>query len=112
VASELRVRKYATGHAALRWAESAANTRKMTAEGPTRATLAFLDSKKATRNHPDDRTLRSYAFNPPTWQRPVPTEVATALEWVAAASRPVSDLREPGAPVPPRQSSRLLPRRS
>lgn len=89
----------ARSYAAMRWVDSPANSRKCTADQLVPVTLALLDPRKAKRNRPAEvllrRALRSYAFIPPTWDRPVPQEVASALAWLAEASRPLADLTDP-----------------
>ncbi|MFA1548845.1 tyrosine-type recombinase/integrase [Actinomadura chokoriensis] len=88
----------ARSYAAMRWADSPANSRKCTADQLVPVTLALLDPRKAKRNRPADallrRALRSHAFIPPTWERPVPDDIASALAWLADASRPVADLTD------------------
>ncbi|WP_165959319.1 tyrosine-type recombinase/integrase [Actinomadura sp. KC345] len=88
----------ARSYAAMRWADCPANSRKCTADQLVPVTLALLDPRKAKRNCPADallrRALRSYAFIPPTWEQPIPDDVASALAWLADASRPVADLTD------------------
>lgn len=87
---------HARGYSALRWPESAANTRKSLAEVLAVVTLAYLDARKGNRDRPDGavlrKALREWAFNPSTWAQDPPPEVAGALAWIAAASRPVAEM--------------------
>jgi integrase len=87
---------HAVSYVDAKWPRAAAKSRKSTAEALTTATIAMLLPR---RGRPDEalirRALMSCAFN--TAQRAVLSEspeIASALSWVEASSRPVSALRD------------------
>lgn len=81
-----------------RWKGSAAGNRRTVGQGLAVCVLATLDPRKANRARPDDKLLRralqQWAFIPPRWDDTPPEDVAAALDWIAAASRPVSALED------------------
>ena len=92
------VYEHARAFARFRWRDDPDGTRRNTAEGLVYSVLGTLDGRREQRGRPADRALRlalrSFAFVPPTWDKPVPQDVAEALAWVAAASLPVSALAD------------------
>ncbi|WP_198535634.1 hypothetical protein [Streptomyces caatingaensis] len=81
----------------MRWPQIAAKSRDETNDALCAITLAML---RDARGRPDERllrrALRDWAFVVPQLdQRRVPGEVQLALRWVAASSRPLTDLLDP-----------------
>ncbi|MCP2343694.1 tyrosine-type recombinase/integrase [Actinomadura rupiterrae] len=86
----------------LRWSDGGAdNTRRSLAENLTAVVVASLDARHSKRDRPDGKVLRravaSWALRPSSWEVDPPEEVARALAWVAAASRPMQDFAEADA---------------
>lgn len=81
------------------WADSSPGTRSVTAAALVGFTLAHVQASK--RSRPDGallrRALRHWAFCAANDDREPPAEVAAALDWIAAASRPVAELGETAA---------------
>ena len=81
--------EHARGYAQMKWPDLAAKSRRATAEALTTTTLALAERH---RTFPDPavarRALFSYAFNSARAGRPVPSEIAEALAWIAKASLP------------------------
>lgn len=89
--------EFALLYLALRWPHVSPNYRDEINEGLTDATKALLQD---TPGRPSDealqRALRDWAFVlPGPGEREVPPEVARVLGWVAKASRPLADVKEP-----------------
>ncbi|MFF7094724.1 tyrosine-type recombinase/integrase [Streptomyces rubradiris] len=88
---------FALEYLRMRWPQIAAKSRDETNDALCAITLAML---RDARGRPDERllrrALRNWAFVvPQPDQRRVPGEVQLALRWVAASSRPLTDLLDP-----------------
>jgi integrase len=89
---------HARAYAQMKWPHLAAKSRRAAAEALTTITLALTGPH---RNTPDPAALRRalfrYAFNAAHITRPMPADIAEALEWIAKASLPVAALEEAAA---------------
>lgn len=89
--------EFACSFVDMKWPRVAATTRRTHAEALTAVTASML---RSTRGKPDDKVIRKaltrWGFN--TAKRDdseMPHDVRMALRWVAANTRPVSDLSKP-----------------
>jgi len=91
--------EHARGYAEMKWPHLAPKSRRSTAEALTTVTLALAAPRR--RGAPAakvlNRALFAWAFNPGTRHLTAPGDIAAALEWIAAASRPVTALNDPDA---------------
>ncbi|MER5727093.1 tyrosine-type recombinase/integrase [Streptomyces sp. NPDC002138] len=88
---------FALKYLAMKWPHAAPNTRDGINESLTSVTMVLLGDRPG---RPADvvlrKTLRNWAFVlPGPDDRELPTEVGNVLDWVAKASRPLSDLTDP-----------------
>lgn len=93
---------FALEYLAMRWPTAAADTRDETNEGLAAITKAMLLEPPG---RPEDvilhRAPRTWAFVVPgPAERDLPDEVRDVLAWVAAASRPATDLDPPPRSLP------------
>ncbi len=88
--------EHARGYAEMKWPHVAPKSRRSTAEALTTVTLALLTRRRGAPG-PDvlRRALFAWAFNPGTRNLTPPGDIAAALEWIDAASRPVAALNDP-----------------
>ncbi|SES20543.1 tyrosine-type recombinase/integrase [Actinokineospora terrae] len=84
---------FACRYVDMKWDESAGNSRKGVAETLANATVAMIED---ARSRPDDKTIRralnGWAFNCGRRDSQAPDDVTSALEWIAANTRPVASL--------------------
>ncbi len=96
---DLTCYELACSYVDLKWPRTAAMTRKTAAEALTAVIPQLFVSAKGK---PDDRlirtALRRWAFNTPARAdaSAMPTDIRSALAWVARNSRPASDLLDAG----------------
>ncbi len=78
-----------------KWPVLAAKSRRSTVDALATVTPVLIASERGA---PDPRVLRKalygWAFNPSTWDRDVPPDLAVALTWLAKVSLPINRLRE------------------
>jgi len=88
--------EHARAYSEMKWPGQAATSRRSSAEALTTVTVALAPRKRGA---PDPevvrRALYRWAFNPGTRQSAPPADIAAALDWVAAASQPVTALDDP-----------------
>lgn len=86
---------FARRYADMMWPESAANSRRNTASSLARITLMLLTDELGMPPRKELRTaLRRWALRPAKVCGEVPAEARELLDWVAARSRPMSDLQD------------------
>ncbi|MEV0089114.1 tyrosine-type recombinase/integrase [Saccharopolyspora sp. NPDC050642] len=94
--SELNWFEFAQKYVDLKWNRAAAKSRAGNADTLATVTPVLLSTE---RGRPDLRVLRKaltgWAFNTARRDTPRPHEVEQALRWLAANTRPVSDLEDP-----------------
>src|ERR1039457_7141401 len=80
----------------MKWPHLAATSRRSAAEALTTVTEALAPRRRGA---PEPEILRralfAWAFNPGTRNLPPPANITEALDWIAAASAPVSALDDP-----------------
>jgi integrase len=89
--------EFACAFVDMKWPRVAATTRRTHAEALTAVTVSMFTG---TRGKPDDKLIRKalnrWGFNKVKRDDPdMPDDVRAALRWVAANTRPVSDLAKP-----------------
>ena len=91
--------EHARAYTEAKWPHLAPISRRSAAEALTTVTVALVSHRRGA---PDPAVLRralfAWAFNPGTRNLTPPAETASALDWIAAASLPVTALQE----TPPR----------
>lgn len=87
---------HARAYAEMKWPDLAPKSRRSAAEALTTVTEALTTSRPGA---PEPGILRralfAWAFNPGTRNLTPPAGIAAALDWIAAASQPVSALEDP-----------------
>jgi integrase len=87
---------HARAYTEMKWPHLAATSRRSAAEALTTVTEALAPRRRGA---PEPQILRralfAWAFNPGTRNLPPPAGIAAALDWIAAASLPVSALDDP-----------------
>jgi hypothetical protein len=87
---------HARAYTEMKWPHLAATSRRSTAEALTTITVALASRRRGA---PDPDVLRrglfAWAFNPGTGNLTPPTDIAAALDWIAAATPPVRALNDP-----------------
>ena len=88
--------EHARAYADMKWPNLAPKSRRSAAEALTTVTLALTTRRRGAPDpKPLNRALFAWAFNPGTRNLSPPAHIAAALEWIAAASQPVSALDDP-----------------
>jgi site-specific recombinase XerD len=88
--------EHARAYAGFKWPHLAPISRRSVAEALTTVTVALVRDRRGA---PDPKVLRrslfGWAFNPGTRNLTPPEETVAALDWIAAASLPVTALEDP-----------------
>jgi len=89
--------EHARAYSQMKWPDLAAKSRRSVAEALTTITLALAaPGTRAPEPALARRALLCYAFSHTSTVRPVPRDVARALDWAAETSLPVAALDDPG----------------
>ena len=86
---------HARAYTEMKWPHLAATSRRSAAEALTTVTEALAPRRGAPEPEILRRALFAWAFNPGTRNLPPPEDLSAALDWIAAASPPVSALDDP-----------------